>query len=223
VEEVNRHLRLYHVEDAPEISDAEYDRLYRELEALEARYPDLVAADSPTRRVGAPPAEGFAEVPHRVPMLSLDNAMDADEMRAFDERVRRVLEIGDPLDYVLEPKLDGAGVELVYEAGTLGVCATRGDGRVGEDVTANLRLSHSIPLVLEGAVPERISVRGEVVLPTARFERLNARRLERALEPFATSGSGRSSSEPTRWERGSPTTSRARRPFSIGSRPGASS
>jgi DNA ligase (NAD+) len=171
--------------DAPEISDAEYDRLYRELEALEAEFPDLVRDDSPTRRVGAPPAEGFAEVAHGVPMLSLDNAMDAAELRAFDERVRRVLETEDALEYALEPKLDGAGVELVYENGVLMVGATRGDGRVGEDVTANLRLSQSIPLVLQNGARQRISVRGEVLLPLARFERLNARRQARGLEPFA--------------------------------------
>ena len=118
-------------------------------------------------------------------MLSLDNAMSAEELRAFDERVRRILEREDPIDYVVEPKLDGASVELVYEDGALRAGATRGDGRVGEDVTANLRLSPSVPLALHGEARGRVSVRGEVVLPTARFERLNARRLERGLEPFA--------------------------------------
>jgi DNA ligase (NAD+) len=185
VELLNRHGRLYYLEDNPEISDAEYDRLYRELEALEDEYPDFVRVDSPTRRVGAPPAEGFAEVAHRVPMLSLDNAMDTDELRAFDERVRRMLETEDPLEYAVEPKLDGAGVELVYEDGVLAVGATRGDGRVGEDVTANLRVSQSIPLALQDGAPQRISVRGEVLLPIARFERLNAKRQARGLEPFA--------------------------------------
>ncbi|MGH0029343.1 MAG: NAD-dependent DNA ligase LigA [Myxococcota bacterium] len=185
VEELNRHLRLYHVEDAPEISDAEYDRLYRELEELEARHPDLMRPDSPTRRVGAPPAEGFATVEHRVPMLSLDNAMDADELRAFDERVRRLLDRDDPIDFTVEPKLDGAGIELVYRDGVLEVAATRGDGRVGEDVTANLVLSQSVPLALAGRPPGRVSVRGEVVLPIARFERLNRQREERGQEAFA--------------------------------------
>jgi DNA ligase (NAD+) len=185
VEELNRHLHLYHVEDAPEISDAEYDRLFRELEALEAEHPDLVSPDSPTRRVGAPAAEGFAEVEHRVPMLSLDNAMDEAELRAFDERVRRLLDRDTDLDYVVEPKLDGASIELVYEDGALAVAATRGDGRVGEDVTANLRLSRSVPRRLAGAAPGRVSVRGEVVLPRQRFERLNRQREEADLEPFA--------------------------------------
>ena len=185
VDALNRHSRLYHLEDAPEISDAEYDRLFRELQDLESSHPELARADSPTRRVGAPPAEGFAEVPHRVPMLSLDNAMDADEMRAFDERVRRMLETESEVAYVVEPKLDGAGVELVYEGGRLAVAATRGDGRMGEDVTANLRHSYSVPLALKGSAPERLSVRGEAVLPIARFERLNERRLARGLEAFA--------------------------------------
>jgi DNA ligase (NAD+) len=183
--ELNRHLRLYHQEDAPEITDAEYDELFRELQALEAAHPELVRPDSPTQRVGAPPAEGFAEFVHRVPMLSLENAMSEAELRAFDERVRRILERADPIDYVVEPKLDGASVELVYEDGELRAGATRGDGRVGEEVTANLRLSPSVPLALGGEARGRISVRGEVVLPTARFERLNARRLARGLEPFA--------------------------------------
>jgi DNA ligase (NAD+) len=185
VSELNEHLRRYHVDDAPVISDAEYDRLFRELETLEAAHPDAVLPDSPTHRVGAPPAEGFVEVPHRVPMLSLDNAMDAEEMRAFDERVRRALETQDRLEYVVEPKLDGAGVELVYEDAVLVVCATRGDGRVGEDVTANLKQSLTVPLALKNAPRERLSVRGEVVLPSTRFARLNRARLERNLEPFA--------------------------------------
>lgn len=154
--ELNRHLRLYHLEDRPEISDAEYDRLFRELQALEEAHPDAVLADSPTRRVGAPPAEGFREFEHRVPMLSLDNAMSVEELRSFDERVRRELERDGPVDYVVEPKLDGAAVELVYEGGEFRVGATRGDGRSGEDVSANLRLAQSIPLRLHGSVPERL-------------------------------------------------------------------
>jgi DNA ligase (NAD+) len=185
--EIERHNRLYYLEDAPEIADADYDALFRELQQLEREHPDLAAPDSPTLRVGAPPAEGFAEVRHRVPMRSLDNAMNADELRAFDERVRRLLETGDPVEYVVEPKLDGAGVELVYEDGVLTVGSTRGDGHVGEDVTANLRQSASIPLSLHGELPAkgRVSVRGEVVLPIARFERLNEGRRNRGLEPFA--------------------------------------
>ncbi len=185
VGEIRRHDRLYYVEDRPEISDADYDRLFRELRELEAAYPDLAPPDSPTRRVGAPPAAGFAPVRHRVAMLSLDNAMDADELRAFDERVRRALGVRQPVEYMAEPKLDGASVELVYEDGRLTVGSTRGDGRVGEDVTANLRLCKSIPRALAGRSAGRVSVRGEVLLPVKRFERLNAQRLERGLEPFA--------------------------------------
>ncbi len=187
--EVDRHLRLYHQLDAPEISDAEYDVMFRELEALEAAHPDAAAADSPTRRVGAPPAEGFETVPHRSPMLSLDNAMDAEEMRAFDERIRRMLGREDePIALVGEPKLDGAGVELVYRLGVLEMGLTRGDGQTGEDVSANLRQVYSIPLTLreEGPpFPEWLSVRGEVVLPLERFRRLNRARTESGLEPFA--------------------------------------
>ncbi len=187
VDDLNRHLRLYHAEDAPEISDAEYDRRFRQLQELEAAHPELVAPDSPTHRVGAPPAEGFATVPHRVPMLSLDNAMDADEMRAFEERIRRALDREGPVAFLAEPKLDGAGVELVYEDGALAVGSTRGDGRVGEDVTVNLKQLGSIPMHLAGdpaTHPPRLSVRGEVVLPLAAFRRLNERRVAKDLEPF---------------------------------------
>jgi DNA ligase (NAD+) len=187
VDELNRHGRLYYLEDRPEISDAVYDEMYRELLALEAEKPKLRRADSPTGRVGAPSGESFAPVEHRVPMLSLDNAMDAAEMLAFDERVRRALELDEEIEYLAEPKLDGAGIELVYEAGRLVVGSTRGDGRVGEDVTGNLRRCETIPLALRGAGKSggRVSVRGEVTLPIAGFDRLNAARLKRGLEPFA--------------------------------------
>jgi DNA ligase (NAD+) len=187
-DELNRHIRLYYVYDRPEISDAEYDRMARELEALEAEWPELKRQDSPSEHVGPPPAEGFATAPHRVPMLSLDNVMDEAEMRAFDERVRRILGTDAPVAYAGEPKLDGAGVELVYEAGELAVGATRGDGRVGEDVSANLRLVLSIPRVLTDTGPKpprRVSVRGEVILPIAAFERLNQKRVSLGEEPFA--------------------------------------
>ncbi len=185
IRELERHNRLYYLEDSPEISDAEWDRLFHELRDLEEAHPELRRPDSPTERVGAPPAEGFAEVPHRVPMLSLDNAMNEDDMRAFDERMHRELGEETKVAYVGEPKLDGAGVELVYEDGLLRVGATRGDGQVGEDVTANLKQTASIPLKLEGEAPARVSVRGEVALPVVAFGRLNVGRLERGLEPFA--------------------------------------
>jgi DNA ligase (NAD+) len=186
--ELNRHNRLYYAADAPEISDAGYDRMLRELLELERLHPELVQPDSPSQRVGAPPATGFVSVPHRVPMLSLDNAMSHDELVAFDERVRRTLGTEGPVTYIGEPKVDGAGVELVYENGILTVGSTRGDGLVGEDVTANLRQSHSVPLRLDDSVrkvPKRVSVRGEIALPLAAFERQNASRRERELDAFA--------------------------------------
>jgi len=185
---LNHHNRLYYLEDDPVVSDAEYDRLLRELTELEAAHPDHLRVDSPTQRIGAPPEEGFSEVAHVVPMLSLDNAMDEAEIRTFDERMRRELDLDDEadLDYVAEPKLDGAGIELVYEDGVLSVGGTRGDGRVGEDVTANLKYCQSIPLALNRdiAIPARLSVRGEVALPMLSFARLNERRAARGLELF---------------------------------------
>ncbi len=187
IEALSRHDRLYYQEDRPEVTDAEYDRLLRELRELEASDPSLIRPDSPSQRFGAPPAEGFAEVQHLDPMLSLDNATNADEMRSFDARILRELEREEPIEYHAEPKLDGAAVELIYDRGRLSVGSTRGDGRVGEDVTANLRLCPNIPLVLLAGrpIPERVSVRGEVALSVARFERLNARRLAHDQEPFA--------------------------------------
>lgn len=188
--ELDRHNRLYYIEDRPEIDDAEYDRLFRELQDLESRHPKWARADSPTQRVGTPPAEGFETHPHLSPMLSLDNAMEEAEFLAFLERIARLLdrEKDAPLPLMAEPKLDGAGVELIYRAGRFERGLTRGDGSVGEDITANLRHVLSVPLVLEeidGRMPTEISVRGEVVLPTAAFKRLNARRIARELEPFA--------------------------------------
>ena len=198
VDELNRHNRLYHALDQPEVTDAEYDALLRELRDLEAELPDEIRADSPTQRVGAPPAEGFESVAHTSPMLSLDNAMDEGEMRAFHERVRRLVaaepdvlvdDIDATLAYAAEPKLDGAGVELVYEDGELVRGLTRGDGQRGENVTANLKHVYSIPLVLDQEtgpkVPGTVSVRGEVVLPLAAFARLNEARRQAEEEPFA--------------------------------------
>ncbi|MEE2672762.1 MAG: NAD-dependent DNA ligase LigA [Myxococcota bacterium] len=194
VDELNRHNRLYYALDQPEISDAEYDALLRELQALESQLPDETRPDAPTQRVGAPTAEGFETLAHLSPMLSLDNAMDADEMRAFHERMERMLSDAGtggsgPLEYAAEPKLDGAGVELVYEDGRFARGLTRGDGHTGEDVTANLRHILSIPLALDvekgRPAPSALSVRGEVVLPLPAFERLNAARREVEDEPFA--------------------------------------
>ncbi len=181
--DISRHDRLYHVDAAPVISDADYDALFRELLELEARFPDEVPASSPTRRVGADPAEGFETAPHRVPMLSLDNTYDPDELRAFDERVRRALEREasdvDALAYHAELKIDGVAVSLLYRRGELARALTRGNGVEGEIVTDNVRTIHDLPLVLEeDGVPASldVEVRGEVYMPRSRFDALNAER-----------------------------------------------
>ncbi|MCK0746308.1 NAD-dependent DNA ligase LigA [Chromohalobacter nigrandesensis] len=177
----------YYVEDDPQITDAEYDTLLRELQSLEAKHPELVTPDSPTQRVGAPPAERFEEVTHAVPMLSLDNAFDEAELAAFVKRVADKLERdGETLAFCCEPKLDGLAVALVYENGQLVQGATRGDGRTGEDVTLNLRTVRSIPLKLRGdAVPSLIEVRGEVYMRHSGFEALNERTRENGDKVFA--------------------------------------
>ena len=186
-EAVARHDRLYHVQDEPEIPDAEYDRLFAELLSLEAAHPELAAPDSPTQRVGGAPLEGFAEVVHEVPMLSLANAFDESGVADFDRRVRERLEIeeGEEVEYVAETKLDGIAVSLRYEGGRLAVAATRGDGTRGEDITANVRTIRSIPLGLAGGgFPESLEVRGEVYLPLDRFERLNEEQRARGEREF---------------------------------------
>ncbi|HID12119.1 MAG TPA: NAD-dependent DNA ligase LigA, partial [Candidatus Latescibacteria bacterium] len=184
-EQIRYHNYRYYVLDSPEISDAEYDRLFRELQELEAQFPEFITPDSPTQRVGAQPAEEFGIVPHTVPMLSLDNAMDEEEIREFDRRVKRFLGTEEDIAYVAEPKLDGLGVELVYERGRLVVGATRGDGFVGEDVTQNIRTIRAVPLLLLGDPPERLEVRGEVIMHLDDFQELNRRRLEEGEPPFA--------------------------------------
>ena len=184
-EEINRHNYLYYVLDAPEIPDSEYDRLMRELEALESQHPGLVAPDSPTQRVGAGPLEAFSEVRHRVPMLSLENALDELEMADFDRRVRERLETEDAVSYVAEPKLDGLAISLRYEQGLLAQGATRGDGMRGEDVTSNVRTIPSIPLRLMGkGFPEVIEIRGEVFMPKRGFARLNETARRRGEKEF---------------------------------------
>jgi DNA ligase (NAD+) len=175
--EIRYHEERYYIHDSPEVSDAEFDRLLHELERLEAENPDLVTPDSPTQRVAGRPTAGFPEVEHLAPMLSLDNAYDHDELRAFDERLRRGAALGDaPVVYVAELKIDGLSIALTYEQGRLTRGATRGDGVRGEDVTANVRTIKSIPLMLRGAPPGRIEVRGEVYLPRAAFEAINLER-----------------------------------------------
>ena len=178
--EIERHNRLYYDEDAPEITDAEYDRLFRELQALEAEHPQLATADSPTQRVGGAPAKDLAPVRHEMPMLSIRTETDTDDTGAanFDARIRRELglEPGDaPVEYAAELKLDGLAISLRYEKGALLRAATRGDGEVGEDVTANVRTIHSIPLKLKGKAPEILEVRGEIFMTRAAFEKLNQR------------------------------------------------
>ncbi len=183
--EIRRHDYLYYVEARPEISDREYDRLYRELEKLEAQFPDLVSPDSPTQRVGGQPLKEFPTVIHRIPMLSLSNAYSPEELRDFDTRVSRILE-NRRYTYIVEPKVDGVAVSLRYEKGTLVLGSTRGDGVRGDDITSNLKTIRTIPLHLLGSrYPEVLEVRGEVYMTKEGFARLNREREEKGEEPFA--------------------------------------
>ncbi|MFB3884410.1 MAG: NAD-dependent DNA ligase LigA [Thermodesulfobacteriota bacterium] len=187
-EEIEYHNYRYYILDQPEISDAQYDRLMRELEEIEAEYPELRTPNSPTQRVGASPLEEFEIVRHSIPMLSLANAFDESEARDFDKRVKKFLGSSEDLTYVAEPKLDGLAVELVYERGQFTVGSTRGDGVNGEDITQNLRTIKTIPLQLirrEIPVPGRLEVRGEVIMQLNKFRALNRRREERGEPPFA--------------------------------------
>ncbi|MGI8860892.1 MAG: DNA ligase LigA-related protein, partial [Rubrobacteraceae bacterium] len=176
-ERVRHHGRRYYIEDAPEISDAEYDGLYKELETLEAENPELVTPDSPTRRVGGEPLEGFEEIQHAIPMLSLSNARKTGDLREWDARVRRLLgpEEEERLRYVTELKIDGLAISLRYEGGRFVRGATRGNGTVGEDVTHNLRTVRSIPEKLDGEPPEVLEPRVEVYIGLEEFEKLNQR------------------------------------------------
>ncbi|MWD27314.1 NAD-dependent DNA ligase LigA [Aquicoccus sp. SCR17] len=178
--------RAYHTEDAPEISDAEYDRLKRRNEEIEARFPDLKRADSPSEQVGAPVAEGFSKVTHEQRMMSLGNAFDDDEIKDFDARIRRYLNLGagTKLLYTAEPKIDGLSLSLLYEGGRLVQAATRGDGQVGENVTDNARTIGDIPTRLTGA-PDRLEVRGEVYMSHADFADLNERQAAKGAKTFA--------------------------------------
>jgi len=183
--EIRRNDYLYYVLSQPVISDREYDKLFAELKALEQGHPELATADSPTQRVSGRPLEGFATVRHAVAMLSMDNTYNADELRAFDERVRKQLE-GQGYDYVVELKIDGLAISLRYEDGRLVTAATRGDGRVGDDVTANVRTIKAVPLVLLGGeVPAVLEVRGEVYMPTRSFLELNRLRTQAGEPAFA--------------------------------------
>ncbi len=183
--EIRHHDYLYYVKDTPEVSDEAYDTLFRELRQLEERFPELATPDSPTQRVGGMVFDRFPPVEHAAPMLSLASDRDEAALRRFDERVRKG--VGGAVRYVLEPKLDGASVELVYEGGTLVRASTRGDGIVGEGITDNIRTIASVPLRLrdEVALPEFLAVRGEVIMHLSDFEKLNERLMDEGKEPFA--------------------------------------
>ena len=184
-EQIRYHEERYYVDDAPVISDAEFDGLMRELRELETAHPELADPGSPTQRVGGRPLEGFETARHLAPMLSLDNAYSEDELREFHARICRALDrpVEEPLAYVTELKIDGFSIALTYERGRLVRAVTRGDGIEGEDVTGNVRVIRTIPLTLRGTAPDTlVEIRGEVFLPIAAFARINAER-ERAGEP----------------------------------------
>lgn len=185
---IEKHNYQYHVLDDPLISDAEYDRLFRRLLELEKKHPELVTPDSPTQKVGAPPLERFSTVQHSLPMLSLNNAMDPQELVEFEERIQRFLKHNESIDYAVEPKIDGLAVEIVYLDGKFTLGSTRGDGVNGEDITANLRTIRSIPLTLRAngqAIPKRLEIRGEVFLPLKAFQKMNRDRDEQGQPVFA--------------------------------------
>src|SRR3990167_8129012 len=187
-QEIEKHNYQYYVLDDPLISDAEYDHLFRRLLDLEKQHPELASPDSPTQRVGAPPLEKFATVRHTLPMLSLNNANNQEEIEEFEERIRRFLKNSDSIEYVVEPKIDGVAVELVYDRGRFVVGSTLGDGINGEDITRNLKTIRSIPLTLpreSRRFPQHLEVRGEVFLSRAAFQRLNREREEEGQPVFA--------------------------------------
>ena len=162
-DEINHHNYLYHSLDSPELTDVEFDKLFRRLKSLEAEYPSAVTPDSPTQRVGAKPLEGFEQIRHELPMLSLDNAFNSNDLQDFDRRVIARLQDESQIEYACEPKIDGIAVSLLYEDGILVRGATRGDGTTGEDITHNVRTIESVPLKLMGTdYPGRLEVRGEI-------------------------------------------------------------
>jgi DNA ligase (NAD+) len=187
-DEIAKHNHAYYVLDDPAVSDAEYDRLFRRLAELEKKYPEYASPDSPTQKVGAHPLQKFGTVPHTLPMLSLNNASTQDEVKEFDDRVRRFLKTSEPVEYVMEPKIDGVAVELVYEDGRFTQGSTRGDGINGEDITVNLRTVRSVGLALRPGskkLPQRLEARGEVFLPIEAFRKLNREREEDGKALFA--------------------------------------
>ncbi|MDH5710309.1 MAG: NAD-dependent DNA ligase LigA [Gammaproteobacteria bacterium] len=182
---LRHHSYLYYVLDDPEISDSQYDRLYRELQELERTYPELVTHDSPTQRVGAEPLKSFTQVQHRIPMLSLDNVFSEEDLQAFYKRIQDRLNSDMSIEFAVEPKLDGLAISIVYEKGELVQAATRGDGTTGEDVTLNVRTVQSVPLRLMGDdYPEILEIRGEVFMPKAGFEKLNRQAREKGEKTF---------------------------------------
>ena len=186
-DQLRHHNYQYYVLDDPQVPDAEYDRLFHQLKKLEQEHPDLITADSPTQRVGAQPLSSFSQVSHEMPMLSLDNAFNSEDMNAFEKRVRDRLKLADsdPVEFACEPKLDGIAVSLIYEDGVLVRGATRGDGSTGEDITLNVRTIPSIPLRLIGdGYPQRLEVRGEIYMPKRGFNKLNEMALKRGDKPF---------------------------------------
>ena len=186
---LHRHNYRYYVLDDPEISDAEYDRMMQELKQLEENYPRLTTPDSPTTRVGAPPLEKFDTVAHTIPMLSLDNGFNDEDILEFDGRVKRNLDTQSNILYTAEPKMDGVAVELIYENGKLVTASTRGDGLTGELITTNVKTIKAVPLVMQtdslSALPSRLEIRGEVFIGREAFKKLNKERLEQELPPFA--------------------------------------
>ena len=182
-EQLHHHNYRYHVLDDPEVTDAEYDRLFDELKALEEEHPELAVDDSPTRRVGAPPSDKFQKVDHLAPMGSLEKVTTDEALRKWADDVRKRLDSDEPVAYVLEPKIDGSAISLVYEHGRLVRGATRGDGLRGEDVTVNLRTIRSIPLTVQGDAPELLEVRGEVYFPLSGFRRFNEEQVAAGKAP----------------------------------------
>lgn len=182
---LHQYAHEYYVLDSPTVPDSEYDRLFRELQALEQKHPELQTADSPTQRVGAKPLDAFEQIHHSIPMLSLDNVFDRDEFEAFDQRIKKKLATQQDIVYAAEPKFDGLAVSLRYQSGMLVAAATRGDGEVGENVTQNIKTIYSIPLSLPSSVPEVLEVRGEVYMPIKAFDKLNTRSIAMGKKVFA--------------------------------------
>ena len=185
---INNHNYQYYVLDNPIISDSEYDKLLKELELIEKKYPEFIIPESPTQRIGAQPIESFGTVTHRITMMSLANAMSDDELKAFDERLKKKLNSAEEIEYIIEPKLDGLAVELIYENGKFINGSTRGDGNTGEDITSNLKTIKGIPLILRDdiiSLPDLMEVRGEVFIRKEDFELLNSKRSQSNKQPFA--------------------------------------